>query len=352
MPTDRRLLVLNSLRSVFVPFVVCLSIACNHLEPVPTSMPLATVPTPAPSAGLVALVPTYTAGPPDITPTILLELAAPTPAAQSTTSPAPLPTPAVYVIRAGDTLLAIAGRYGVSLDDLLKANLDVLELSNPDFVPANVVLTIPQTEAAAILETQATPVTAATPSDAGATAGDPLPEENGSPAATPGAQPAGPASGPPPTGALRPPNNPWIGAISDFDTGYCGEVVDGHGWSGTLSWPVSSRSIDDDRDFRPGHTGVDVNVELHTPVYAAAAGVVVWSGFTKWGGGIMVVLAHGNSWQSYYAHLGQVITECGATVASGDLLGFSGQSGMASWPHLHFEVRHGALSYDPAAWLP
>lgn len=157
------------------------------------------------------------------------------------------------------------------------------------------------------------------------------------PAATPGA-------------AVQPPNHPWIGEITEFDTGYCGEVTGGHGWTGALSWPANG-TIDDGRAFRTGHPGIDINLEVGTPIYAAGAGVVIWSGFSKWGGGELVVLAHGRGWQTYYAHLSEATAVCGAVAGAGELVGYSGQTGMASWPHLHFEVRRDGLSYDPAGFL-
>lgn len=160
-----------------------------------------------------------------------------------------------------------------------------------------------------------------------------------------------PPSGSPPPGAVRPSNYLWVGEISVFDTGYC-NLLAGSGWSGSLAWPISSRTIRENRHFRPGHAAIDIDAPTGTPVFAAETGVVVWAGFSAWGGGNIIVLAHGNTWQTYYVHLSEVLVSCGQTVSKGSTIGLSGQSGGVSWPHLHFEVQFGGFNYDPLGWLP
>lgn len=160
-----------------------------------------------------------------------------------------------------------------------------------------------------------------------------------------------PPAGAPPPGAVRPSNYLWVGQRSVFDTGYC-DLVDGYGWSGSLVWPIDSRAIREDRGFRPGHAAIDLDAPTGTPVFAAETGVVVWAGFNARGGGNIIVLAHGNTWQTYYVHLSEVFVSCGQAVAKGSTIGLSGQTGGVSWPHLHFEVQLGGFNYDPLAWLP
>ena len=152
--------------------------------------------------------------------------------------------------------------------------------------------------------------------------------------------------------AVRPRSNPWSGEMTDYDTGYCGGVADGYGWSGSLIWPVKSTKIRENRSFRPGHGAIDIEISLGSPVYAADAGEVVWAGYSRWGGGHMVVIAHGNTRQTHYAHLSAVAVACGQAVNQGQAIGQVGQTGASNFPHLHFEVRYGGFSYDPLNWLP
>ncbi len=158
--------------------------------------------------------------------------------------------------------------------------------------------------------------------------------------------------GEPPPGGQRANSNPWSGEMTVFDTGYCGDIVDGSGWSGTLVWPVDSRQIREGRGFRPGHSAIDIEMALDSPVYAAEDGVVVWAGFSRWGGGNSVVLAHGNSYQTYYHHLSAVYVGCGQNISRGAEIGTVGQTGASNFPHLHFAVSYHGFNFDPLTWLP
>lgn len=156
--------------------------------------------------------------------------------------------------------------------------------------------------------------------------------------------------GDPPPGAVFPLGTPWV-SVTELDTGYC-PVVPGFGWTGGLSWPVSGRTINENRGFRLGHSGIDINSPLGSPVFAAQSGVVVWAGWSTWGFGNLVVIAHGGTWHTYYAHLSEVYVSCGQSVGAGKTIGASGQTGAASWPHVHFEVRNQGFSYNPENYLP
>lgn len=155
--------------------------------------------------------------------------------------------------------------------------------------------------------------------------------------------------------------SPFIGA--ENDNGFCGEgfveMNNGAGGLGWLSWPLESPAINDNRSFRIGHTGIDINGYVGQSVYAAANGRVVFAGWTSWGFGNLVVLSHGGNWFTFYAHMSspketlrEIGIDCGADVQRGDLIGYVGQSGAATWPHLHFELRNGDLAYNPLPYLP
>lgn len=142
--------------------------------------------------------------------------------------------------------------------------------------------------------------------------------------------------------------NPWA-IIDKPGDGLC-ELQDGYGWSNSLQWPLVG-TVNENRGFRQGHPAIDINTPSGTPVAAATPGIVVWAGWNVWGFGNLVVLAHGGGWQTFYAHLASVAVACGQGVAAGSIIGASGHTGAATWPHLHFEVRNGINSYDPMIWL-
>lgn len=98
------------------------------------------------------------------------------------------------------------------------------------------------------------------------------------------------------------------------------------------------------------HTGVDLTAAVGTPVVAAAAGVVQFVGFDS-GYGNHVVLRHAQGYTSYYAHLSSFANglQVGAHVSQGQRLGAVGQTGVATGPHLHFEVRVNNRPTDPLA---
>ncbi|MFN9623766.1 MAG: M23 family metallopeptidase [Cyanobacteriota bacterium] len=86
------------------------------------------------------------------------------------------------------------------------------------------------------------------------------------------------------------------------------------------------------------HTGIDLIVTEGTPVLAAAAGRVRLVDEVS-GYGLTVLVDHGGGWQTLYAHLFEIGVQPGEPVQRGQPLGRVGDSGRASTPHLHFEIR-------------
>jgi murein DD-endopeptidase MepM/ murein hydrolase activator NlpD len=100
------------------------------------------------------------------------------------------------------------------------------------------------------------------------------------------------------------------------------------------------------------HKGVDLKAIRGTPVYAAAEGVVEWAGEHRSSGlGRMVQLAHNFGFGSIYGHLGDVEVKAGQYVQPGDLLGYSGSTGLTDGPHLHYEVSYLNRRLDPAPFM-
>jgi len=151
--------------------------------------------------------------------------------------------------------------------------------------------------------------------------------------------------------ALHPKSNPWSGSAIYEDSGSCGMILDGYGF-GSLSWPTDSHEIKPGRGYRFGHGAIDILSDIGSSVYASSNGVVIWAGYSRWGGGNVVVLAHGNTWQTHYYHLTDIFVDCGDYVPQGTQIATSGQTGASSFPHLHFELRYNGLEYDPLNYLP
>ena len=98
------------------------------------------------------------------------------------------------------------------------------------------------------------------------------------------------------------------------------------------------------------HNGVDIGMSTGTPVYAADGGKVVYSG-RNGGYGIMVQIDHGANIETIYAHLSQTSVKVGEKVFKGQKIGLSGNTGVSTGPHLHFEVREIGVPKDPDNYL-
>lgn len=118
-----------------------------------------------------------------------------------------------------------------------------------------------------------------------------------------------------------------------------------------LRWPVNAPVGD---RFGPRgdrfHAGIDLLAPAGTPVEAAAAGRVVWSG-PRDGWGVLVTIADGRGIRTLYAHLATAGVRLGDRVAAGTVVGRVGTTGDATGPHLHFEVRVDGAAVDPLPLL-
>lgn len=95
------------------------------------------------------------------------------------------------------------------------------------------------------------------------------------------------------------------------------------------------------------HRGDDMKAKLNTPVYATADAIVEWAGMHKRSGfGKLIILEHVYGFKSYYGHLNKIVIKSGQFVKKGDLIAYTGNSGLSSGPHLHYEIRfiHRALN--------
>ena len=88
------------------------------------------------------------------------------------------------------------------------------------------------------------------------------------------------------------------------------------------------------------HGGSDLKAKMNTPVYATADGIIEWAGFHKQSGyGKLVIIEHNYGFKSYFGHLNKIVVKSTKFVKKGDLIGYTGNTGMSSGPHLHYEIK-------------
>ncbi|ENF8748007.1 peptidoglycan DD-metalloendopeptidase family protein [Vibrio fluvialis] len=99
------------------------------------------------------------------------------------------------------------------------------------------------------------------------------------------------------------------------------------------------------------HRGQDFAVNTGTPVYAPADGVVEVTRASSKGSGNFLRLQHSYGFTSSYSHLQKFAVKSGDFIQKGDLIGYSGNSGLSSGPHLHYEIRFVGRSLDPRPFV-
>ncbi|VBB05488.1 peptidase m23 [Lucifera butyrica] len=130
------------------------------------------------------------------------------------------------------------------------------------------------------------------------------------------------------------------------------------GGTGVFLWPVSGpitspfgwrvHPIFGTRIF---HSGIDIGVDIGTPVAAADGGVVIYSGWID-GYGKAVMIDHGGGLTTLYGHNSELLVVVGQRVRKGEIIAKSGMTGYATGPHVHFEVRLNGKPVNPLGYLP
>lgn len=309
------------------------------------------------------------------------------------THPEPDVVRSIHRVEKGETWFHIARSYGLSADELAKANgLEVtaaLTVGMTLIIPGAVESAIgapastehPTTEAAGPAPGAKAWETAVEPR-----AGQPLPPEllrafdasnkaaveapvpealarafdhPTEPMARPVAQPAGP----PPTAEKSTAVSASIGPAPaatpvsqrpPASAGRASVVARGSvasGLAGTLQWPL--RGVLYARFGKKGrepHDGIDLAAPAGTPVKTAGEGVVLFAG-PQSGYGLIVVVGHERGLVTVYAHSRDLRVRTGQTVRPGQVIATVGESGKTSGPHLHFEVRVDGEPVDPVRFL-
>ena len=118
-----------------------------------------------------------------------------------------------------------------------------------------------------------------------------------------------------------------------------------------ISGTITSRFGSISRVRSGAHTGLDIAASTGTPIKAAAAGTVTYSGNAGDGYGNYVVIAHANGVQTVYAHCSQLLVSKGQTISQGEVIAKVGSTGNSTGNHLHLEVRKNGITYNPQNYV-
>lgn len=119
--------------------------------------------------------------------------------------------------------------------------------------------------------------------------------------------------------------------------------------TGTFIYPVGSRNFT--QYFWYGHPGVDIALPEGTAVVASDTGTVTFAGWNIYGYGNLIVVNHGNGYETFYAHLSGISVVPGQIVYQGNVIGSTGNTGNSSGPHVHFEVRINGAQDNPCWYI-
>lgn len=248
-----------------------------------------------------------------------------------------------HVVLPGDTLNGIAQRFGVSVSTILWEN----KLSARDFIrPGDrlVILPVSGISHSVVKGDTLTKIASRYGSDmdkilawnsSGVTSelrvGDKILVPDGVP-------PAPPA--PPRLASVR-------SIITPTNPGARGSVRG----TGGMAWPTTWRVITQYFNWR--HSGLDVDGDYNTPIFAADAGIVTHSGWgaTHGGYGFYIELDHGNGLITRYGHASKIFVNVGDQVERGQKMGMVGTTGRSTGTHLHFEVIRNGRKVNPLEYI-
>ncbi len=131
-----------------------------------------------------------------------------------------------------------------------------------------------------------------------------------------------------------------------------------HGSPKDFTWPLEGKVVSTfgwrvhpTLGIKQEHTGIDLDVPEGTVVHASAPGRVYFYGEQP-GYGNVLIIEHANKWYSLYGHLSSSLVYVGQYVEAGQRVAMSGNTGISSGPHLHFELRNVEIPVDPMRYLP
>lgn len=205
-----------------------------------------------------------------------------------------------HTVKSGDTLQRIAARYGISADDIVSAN----QLASADDLRIGEKLIVPG----------GTPPT-----------------------------PVAPAAPPRQVASVR--------QILTVDRSTAAPAPSAAQGTARMVWPTAWRIITQYYGWR--HTGIDIDGDYTTPIYAADGGIVTHAGWgrTTGGYGIYVDIDNGGGIKTRYAHASKLFVNVGDQVTKGQSIAMVGTTGRSTGTHLHFEVMVNGKFTNPLQWI-
>ncbi len=273
----------------------------------------------------------------------------------------PRVTVITYTVQTGDSLFSIADQFNLQPETVLWGNFEILE-DNPHLLSTGQVLNILPTDGtyykwntgdsmaqvAEFFDTDPQAILSYPGNNIDLTTTDAFTTstgiQEGAWVIVPGGRRPFKDWGPPAISRSNPATARYYG------DGFCGSVYEGAVGTGTFVWPTTDRSISG-YTYTGIHPAIDIAGSTGNPVFASDNGVVVFSGWSNYGYGYMVVVDHGNGWQTAYAHLSAVGAGCGQSVFQGSYIGALGSTGNSSGPHLHFELVYNGAKPNPLDYL-
>ncbi len=122
----------------------------------------------------------------------------------------------------------------------------------------------------------------------------------------------------------------------------------------TTSWPLKgyvTLEFGESSAFQLFHTGLDIATFKGDKIIPLMPGKVIYAGEISWGYGKHVIIDHGDNITTIYAHLDKIYVVKGQQVGAGEVIGTEGETGWATGPHLHFEVRVFGIPVNPLSLL-
>ena len=225
-----------------------------------------------------------------------------------------------YTLKKGETIEAVAKRYGVSMNKVRQVNTNI----NTASLKTGEEVFLPGAKPEGLMEHQEKELKVAEVKKAA----EPVAKNSKSAAKNKNVKAEKPQKG---EVAVR--------NTGGFRWPIMGRINSPFGWR---YHPITRR-----RDF---HTGIDIKANRNDPIKSAGYGRVVYSGWMG-GYGKVLVIEHHNGQSTLYAHCSTLLVGKGANVSSGQLIAKIGTTGRSTGPHLHFEVRNGNSPVNPIKYL-
>lgn len=223
-----------------------------------------------------------------------------------------------YKVAAGDTVLSVAAKFGVTSQNILDFTPN--DLTAASTLAADTVIVVPGGSPPS--EVAAARLASAKQEEAAASKNDASAQISKSTKSTT-SQSTAKSTSQSTTKAIAIPNSSYSGG------------------SGSLGWPLSNFVIT--QGFSSHHNGLDLAAPAGTPIHAAGSGEVIWAGWRTDGLGYCVFIDHQNGLLTVYGHMiRQPAVRVGQYVGRGQVIGYVGSTGNSTGPHTHFMVKVGS----------